>query len=122
MEPWRGRCSSALGREAIRLESEGGIIRVESTRQLRPAGVYPRRKPERTHIGGCVGKLADQNRCSLIIEAVIILVGEGVLSTTRVAVSEKNSFEPAMRAEACFESAIRGVVNEDRVVGAHGEK
>src|SRR5260370_19544526 len=120
MEPSRWRCSSALGREAIRSERKGGIIRKTSARQLRPAGVYPGRKPEGAHIGCGVGELADQNGRGLIVEAVVILVGEGVFSTTRVAVGEEYGLQPAVRAQAGFESAVGGISNENRVVGAHG--
>src|SRR5229473_5991684 len=122
MEPSRWRCSSAFGREAMRLSGNGSVMRKKSARQLRPAGVYPRGEPERAHIGCGVGELADQNGRGLIVEAVVIFVGEGVFSATRVAVGEKNVLQPAVRAEAGFESAVRGVIDKNGVVGAHGEK
>src|SRR5260370_37574020 len=108
MEPSRWRCSSALGREAIRSAREVSSIRKTSARQLRPASVYPGRKPEGANIGCGVGELADQNGRGLIVEAVVILVGEGGFSTTRVAVGEKDGLQPAVRAEAGLESAADG--------------
>src|SRR5229473_1862335 len=122
MEPSRWRCSSAFGREAIRSESKGGVIRERSVWQLRATGVFPRREPERANVGCRVGELANQNCRSLIVKAVVILVIEGILTAACVAVGEKNGLEPAMRGEAGLESAIRGVVDENRVVWAHREK
>src|SRR5260370_1073396 len=122
MEPSRWRCNSALGNEAIRLESKGVVIRERSVRQLRPAGVYPRREPERAHIGCRVGELANQNCRSLVVEAVVILVVEGILPPARVAVGKKNGLQPAMRTKASLEGAIRGVADEKRVIWPHREK
>src|SRR5437879_2454071 len=122
MEPSRCRCSSAFGREAIRSESKGGVIRERSVRQLRAAGVFPCRKPERADIRGRVGKLANPNRRRLIVKAVVIFVVEGALASTRVAVGKKNGFQPAMRAEASFERAIGRIADEDSIVRAHGKK
>src|ERR1700687_4881799 len=122
MEPSRWRCSSALGREAIRLESKGGVIRERSVRQLRPAGVYPRRKPERAHIGCCVGELTNQNCGGLVVETGVILVGEGILTAARGAVGDKNGLQPAVRTKASLESAIRRVADEKRIIWPHREK
>src|SRR5213080_4837155 len=94
MEPSRCRCSSAFGREAIRSESKGDVIRERSVWQLRAAGVFPCRKPERADIRGRIGKLANQNCRGLIVKAVVIFVVEGALASTRVAVSQKDSLEP----------------------------
>src|SRR5258706_15336338 len=107
MDPSRWRCSSALGREAMRLESKGGVIRERSVRQLRPAGVYPRRKPERAHIGCRVGKLTNQNGGGLVVEAAVKLVGEGILPAARVAVGGKYGLQRAMRTKTSLESRIR---------------
>src|SRR5438552_10197037 len=122
MKPSRWRCSSAFGREAIRSESKGGVIRERSVRQLRAASVFPCRVPERADIRGRIGKLANQNCRGLIVKAVVIFVVEGALASTRVAVSQKDSLEPAMRAEASFERAIGRIADEDSIVRAHGEK
>src|SRR6267378_548646 len=122
MEPSRWRCSSAFGREAIRSESKGGVIRERSVRQLRATGVFPRREPERADVRGRIRELANQNCRGLIVKAVVILVIERILAAARVAVGEKNGLQPAMRAEAGLESAIRGVVDENRVVRTHREK
>src|SRR6266851_2037154 len=122
MEPSRWRCSSAFGREAIRLESKGGVIRERSVGQRRPPGVHPRRKPERTHISCRIGELPNQNCGGLVVEAVVILVGEGVLPVTRVAVGEKNGLQPAMGTKASLESTVRRVANEKRIIWPHREK
>src|SRR6267143_721446 len=122
MDPSRWRCSSALGREAIRLESKGGVIRERLVRQLRPAGVYPGRKPERAYIGCRVGELTNQNGGGLVVESVVILVGEGILTAARVAVGEKYGFQPAMRTKASLESAICRVADEKRIIWPHREK
>src|SRR6266478_5688003 len=122
MEPSRWRCSSAFGRETIRSESKGGVIRERLVWQLRAAGVFPRREPERADVRCSIGELANQNRRGLIVKAVVILVIEGILAAARVAVSEKNGLQPAIRAEAGLESAIRGVVDENGVVRSHREK
>src|SRR6266849_6943144 len=122
MEPSRWRCSSAFGREAIRLESKSAVIRERSVRQLRPPGVHPRREPERTHIGCRVGELPNQNCGGLIVEAVVILVGEGILPAARVAVGEKYGLQPAMRTKASLESTIRRVADEKRIIWPHREK
>src|SRR5438552_16926692 len=120
MEPSRWRCSSVFGREAIRSESKGGVIRERSVWQLRAAGVFPCRKPERADIRGRIGKLANQNCRGLIVKAVVIFVVEGALPSTRDAVGEKNGFQPAMRAEASFERAIGRVAEQDSIVPEHG--
>src|SRR5467141_605127 len=122
MDPSRCRCSSAFGREAMRLESKGGVIRERLVRQLRPAGVYPRRKPERAHIGCRVGELTNQNGGGLVVEAVVILVGEGILTAARVAVGEKYGLQPAMRTKTSLECAIRRVADEKRIIWPHREK
>src|SRR5258708_29817425 len=103
MEPSRWRCNSALGNEAIRLESKGGVIRESSVRQLRAAGVYPRRKPERAHIGCRVRELANQNCRGLVVEAVVILVGEGIHSAGRVADGKKKGLQAARGTRAIAE-------------------
>src|SRR5260370_13831272 len=97
-------------------------MRERSVRQLRPAGVFPRRKPERAHIGCRVGELANQNRRGLIVEAVVILVVEGVLPTAGVAVGGKKGIQPSVRDEACLESAIRGGVVYNCLACAHTYK
>src|SRR5260370_22625355 len=122
MEPSRWRCSSAFGREAIRSESKGRVIRERSVRQLRPPGVHPRRKPERAHIGSRVGELANQNCGGLIVETVVIIVGEGVLPVPRAAVGKKNGLQPAMRTKTSLESTIRRVADEKRIIRPHREK
>src|SRR5258705_7993978 len=100
----------------MRSESKCGDIRERSVGQLRAAGVFPRREPERADIGGGIRKLANQDCRGLIVKAVIVFVVERVLPVTRVAVSSKYVFEPAMGAEAGFEPAIRGVINEYGIV------
>src|SRR6266851_3555148 len=122
MEPSRWRCNSALGNEAIRLESKGCVIRESSVRQLRPASVHPRRKPERAHIGCRVRELANQNCGGLVVEAVVILVGEGIHPAARVAVGKKNGLQPAMRTKTSLEGAIGRVANEKRIIWPHREK
>src|SRR6266850_7647559 len=96
MEPSRWRCSSALGKEAIRSESTCGVIRDGSARQLRAAGVSPGSKPEGAHIRGRIGELANQYCRGLIVEAVVILVGERVFAVARVAIGHENGFQPTM--------------------------
>jgi len=104
------------------LESKGGVIRERLVRQLRPAGVYPGRKPERAYIGCRVGELPNQNGGGLVVEAVVILVGEGILTAARVAVGEKYGFQPAMRTKASLESAICRVADEKRIICRIGKK
>src|SRR5260370_24851980 len=111
-----------LGYEAIWLESKGGVIRESSVRQLRPAGVYQRRKPERAHMGCRVRELANQNCGGLVVEAVVIFVGEGIHSAARVAVGKKNGLQPAMRTKTSLEGAIGRVANEKRIIWPHREK
>src|SRR5260370_24810771 len=106
MEPSRWRCNSALGNEAIRLESKGGVIRESSVRQLRPAGVYPRRKPERAHIGCRVRELANQNCGGLGVKTVVIFVVEGIHSSARVAGGQENGLQPTIRTKTSLEGAI----------------
>src|SRR5438477_13017919 len=106
MEPSRWRCSSAFGREAIRSESKGGVIRERSVRQLRAASVFPCRVPERADIRGRIGKLTNQDCRGLIVKAVVLFVGAGALASTCVAVGQKDGLEPAMRADARFERAV----------------
>src|SRR5260370_40336196 len=108
MEPSRWRCSSAFGREAIRSESKGRVIRERSVRQLRPPGVHPRRKPERAHIGSRVGELANQNCGGLIVEAGVIPVGEGALPPTPLAGGTKNGLHPTIRTKTNPASTLRG--------------
>src|SRR5712664_88882 len=122
MEPSRWRCSSALGNEAIRLESKGAVIRERSVRQLWPAGIYPRRQPERAHIGCRVGELANQNCRGLIVKSVVILVVEGILPPARVAVGKKNGFQPAMRTKTSLEGTVRRIADEKRIIWPHREK
>src|SRR6266436_770910 len=122
IDPARCRWSSALGREAIRLESVESSILERSVRQWRAAGVSPRCEPEGAHIGGGVGKLADQNGRGLVVKAFVIIVGERILAMARFAIVHENGFKPAMRTEASLESAIRGVVDESCVVRPHGKK
>src|SRR5581483_4621648 len=89
-----------------------GLMRALSMRQLRLAGVFPGGVPERADIGGG----------GLIVETVVILVGVGIEAAAGVAVREKNGLEPTVRAETGFEGVIGGIVDEQRVIGTHGEE
>src|SRR5438876_10196930 len=103
MEPSRWRCSSAFGRVAIRSESECGVIRERSVRQLRTAGVFPCRKPKRADICCRIGKLANQNCRGLIVKTVVIFVVESTLVTALIALVEKVGLRPATRTDACLD-------------------
>src|SRR5467141_2313647 len=122
MDPSRCRCSSAFGREAMRLESKGGVIRERLVRQLRPAGVYPGRKPERAYIGCRVGELTNQTGGGLVVEAVVILVGEGIVTRGGVAVGEKYGLRPAMRTKTSHERVDDRVAAEKLNFCAHRKK
>jgi len=54
------------------------------------ARVVPGGEPEGADVGSGVGKLTDQNCTGLIVEAVVILVGVGVLAAKGVAVGKED--------------------------------
>src|SRR5260370_24838696 len=66
--------------------------------------------------------LANQNGRSLVVEAVVIFVVEGIPPPARVAVGKKNGLQPAMRTKTSLEGAIRRIADEKRIIWPHREK
>src|SRR5215472_9975342 len=91
-------------------------------RQGRAAGVVPGGEPERSDVGRSIGKLANQNGSRFIVEAVVILVGIGIFSATRIAICKKNRFEPAMGPEASIKRVVGRIADEGCIVWPHRKK
>src|SRR5580704_4233689 len=122
MEPSRWRCSSALGCERTRSESKGEVIRGGLMRQLRPSGIHPGCEPEGADVSCGVGELANQDGRGLIVEAIVVFVGEGIFAVARAAVRQQNGFKPTVRTDAGLKRVVRGVADKDCVIWPHGEK
>src|SRR5882724_11412871 len=91
-------------------------------RKLRLAGVFPGGEPKGTDVGGGVRELANQDCGGLIVKAIVVFVGVRVEAAARIAVSEKNSFEPTVGTKAGFEGIVGWIGNEHGVVGTHGKE
>ena len=94
----------------------------ESAGELRLAGIFPGSEPVGADVGGGAGKLMDQRGSGLIIKAVVVFVVVGLAAEMRVAVGEKNRFDPGVGGEAGLEGMIGGIADEGSVVGAHREE
>ena len=66
--------------------------------------------------------MANQDCGGLIVEAIVVFVGVRVEAAARIAVSEKNSFEPTVGTKAGFEGIVGWIGNEHGVVGTHGKE
>src|SRR5271155_3063403 len=106
----------------MRSESKAEVICGRLMWQLRPSGIHPGSEPKGADVGGGIGKLANQDSCSVIVEAIIVFVGEGILAVARTAVGQKNGFEPTVGTEAGFKRIVRGVADKDCVIRPHRKK